>query len=549
MDIEDFEIVKSESSESTSEEEINKPHEEYESNEENYDLKHEKEFKTLILDGFTAIDALCKMYTNVKVFDKFRMREGDPKDFIIELTKKFGDGFYEKYFKYTSGLQRTEIPFIKKNHEIKNVEVSDYKIFSSSDLRKIKVIRERGLFPIVPTLDNFVYHYEPESDYFLIINSVLRQKLREPLVIAEVVENGKKQNVDVVLVRIEKKHYLLVDTTKSYNRIVHRKWSGVVTGTIRYNILQELSMNNSIYSVLSKIVKQISSLVIRTVDSWREVLANIGYASLLEESPDKTPACIKSLLIFGVPYEIIMNYIVYASGRPKTNMPFIEHKRKKETFQGYTILDKHQKQVISTDLKQNRKLSGKFLIPVVRYQKGMSRGAYYRKNSTEKKYVGTFYYFEPDSEYYLECNTLMITSNKMTGYYILTKNSLSSKEAALENIERNFLADPDYIIKTPEGNKKVSELGTAEQIFDKMLIGDKNVLSWNKQMYAEEDEFDQELTQTAFDEEIGVVILISMTGKNRIVSEVLDSRPREVSFNNIFKKPEIIEVAMDTAND
>jgi len=54
------------------------------------------------------------------------------------------------------------------------------------------------------------------------------------------------------------------------------------------------------------------------------------------------------------------------------------------------------------------------LIPIIRYQKGMHGYLTTRKN--DKEWCGTFYYFEPDSEYLLKTPKTLITWNKITAY-------------------------------------------------------------------------------------------------------------------------------------
>lgn len=183
-------------------------------------------------------------------------------------------------------------------------------------------------------------------------------------------------------------------------------------------------------------------------------------------------------------------------------------------------------------------MTGNLLIPVVRYQQGMSRGIYF--SETSKKICGTYYYFEPASDYYLKCSTLFIAVNKMTAYFTLVEGTEREKEAKELSLDIINSAYFDY--KEPTSGKKVKD------IFDQMLVGNEKVLEWNEDMYAKEDKFDQPLCQVAKNKGLEVVILSAMTGTSRVVTEILDTRDRSISFSSIYQKPNILITEADELN-
>ena len=52
-------------------------------------------------------------------------------------------------------------------------------------------------------------------------------------------------------------------------------------------------------------------------------------------------------------------------------------------------------------------------------------------------------------------------------------------------------------------------------------------------LYALEDGFDQPLCELGRDKNLSIIILESMIGSHQVVTEVLDTRPREESFRSL----------------
>jgi len=166
-----------------------------------------------------------------------------------------------------------------------------------------------------------------------------------------------------------------------------------------------------------------------------------------EEDPRDIQYAIDYLKRRGIPQDIIENYVIFPSGRPRTSMRFIPNKNISKfplipkTY--LTLKSDVDKVRISKDWwNKTVTLEQDLFVPVVRYQLGM-RGNLYFDESKESPYCGTFYYFEPSSPYYLRSHKTLITPNKLTAIYHLWKllpgslidlNSLSQVRASIKNI-------------------------------------------------------------------------------------------------------------------
>lgn len=82
---------------------------------------------------------------------------------------------------------------------------------------------------------------------------------------------------------------------------------------------------------------------------------------------------------------------------------------------------------------------------------------------------------------------------------------------------------------------------SGREIFQELiseLSGSKTLSEHVPSLYGLEDTLDQPLCLTAQRQGIDCILLKYMTGKTRIVSEILDMRFREESFKNILYPPE-----------
>jgi hypothetical protein len=211
---------------------------------------------------------------------------------------------------------------------------------------------------------------------------------------------------------------------------------------------------------------------------------------------------------------------------------------------------------------------GQHYIPVVRYSNGMRNGCYFDID-TSHHYLGTFYYWEPESTCYLrmgkkfdyfeskfDCaikmmNRLESENLKDTKLFEklikFTKKILNDVSHALKNLEefitfeknvkRNHNDEDDIqmILYEDLGNLF---MGTQPKYLP-ITLEYKSCLSGDYMkslFYAVEDELDQILAQVLINFGYEVVVLGRMSGMFRVVSEVMDVRSRQISFDNLCWK-------------
>ena len=246
----------------------------------------------------------------------------------------------------------------------------------------------------------------------------------------------------------------------------------------------------------------------------------------------------------------ISSLFVYQSGRPKSIMPFVglipliaqdqietithmfKYKQQDYLIDGSYVSEWDNLQDIGNFQKiippnqfnhmiDKHTWIGKFDIPVVRYQRGMSHGLFLSKQSTnEHKYCGLFYYFEPESIIVNRCHKVLIVPNKTTGVYLLSKSrqlidylydhSLYDEQVSEQEllISRSSEMDQNYLMKN--------------LCLSNMIAGE--YYTHRNCNYALEDFLDQPLCILARQYNYDAIILAYMTGRNRVVTEFLDVR-------------------------
>ncbi len=177
-------------------------------------------------------------------------------------------------------------------------------------------------------------------------------------------------------------------------------------------------------------------------------------------------------------------------------------------------------------------------IPVTRYSAGMSRGLYYSINDDNTKYCGTFYYSEPESTTLLRFNTSLRSFCKLTAACELM-TTLRRQYTSIEP-ELIFRFRPQ-IIKLISGMYRDDMMYTAQEYQDmfrtsnervsgrRMYIGGYDAVD----LYSAEDSLDQRLYLMGRGAGIDVIILTNMIGSHQVVTEVLDTRDRHVSFGSL----------------
>ena len=188
-----------------------------------------------------------------------------------------------------------------------------------------------------------------------------------------------------------------------------------------------------------------------------------------------------------------------------------------------------------------------FLIRVSRYSVGMSRGLYFESNVG--KYCGTFYYYEPDSDVLLNIGhkgEFEMFRNKVEAAISLSKRALKVSSPEFSDvikyslytldgvIERMAKSLPKKILDEPKGDREIADALWA-------YWSGRNTTKWLaynddtyvKEWYALEDPLDQMICTSARLLRLKVLILSNMTGANRLVTEVLDTRSREESVHSL----------------
>lgn len=220
-------------------------------------------------------------------------------------------------------------------------------------------------------------------------------------------------------------------------------------------------------------------------------------------------------------------------------------------------------------------IQNEFYIPVIRYSMGMRQGCYFDPCPKQVKYLGTFYYWEPESNIYLNMGTRFeyfnsklecagFLQNKLLDYQEKT-NSPTDPTSLYEYLDKNIKKIIKDMIETFykyydeesmifEKSIEYGEDAEEEEIED-LLFVDFHKLYCNrlpkylpidlefkskltgeymkKLFYAAEDELDQPLAKTLQFFGYDVVIFGKMAGSYRIVSEVLDVRTREQSLSKL----------------
>lgn len=220
------------------------------------------------------------------------------------------------------------------------------------------------------------------------------------------------------------------------------------------------------------------------------------------------------------------------------------------------------------------KIGESFYVPIVRYSNGMRNGCYFDSKDSDHKYLGTFYYWEPESGCYLnmgkkfeffenkfDCATKMMFKleqhDEITGGEDPNINKLFRR---LEKYTHQILNEVSGMLKKNYEEYHIFEnnvlrdddtTDTIENILHHEIISiyigeetkylpvtkeykSKMTYCYMKSLfYAMEDELDQVLAQVLIFFGYDVVIFGRMAGMYRVVSEVMDIRTREESLKSL----------------
>lgn len=176
-------------------------------------------------------------------------------------------------------------------------------------------------------------------------------------------------------------------------------------------------------------------------------------------------------------------------------------------------------------LRTKKMCTGKHYLPVIRYQ-----SLYYEKLYTTEKFCGTFYFFEPSSEYFLSLGRFLIANNKVDAYLQLTM-MYNETPVILDEIEKDDI-DASLSSVILEREKDASELHPFQRKELTPLYYDETGEYRGKDYLGHYDKLDQAICWLARKSGFNTVILQREPGETRVVTEILDTRPREESFQN-----------------
>lgn len=495
------------------------------------------DFEQLIKKNFTPFQALFKIVPE-SVFHKLHKvvlnsRFSDDTE-AYKLFKKYGLKSIFDYFFYSSGLPRADFSFLSEKEE------ADFSLNIADRTLNPRESREPLLFGIAAYEKELIttYYYEAESEYLLLTANfrIIKDTTGDffdygTVSYYQLIAQEYKVEVLVILevtTEFGLKTIILDIRPDSYQNIYRRARNKITLNNISSLIQSEES--------IPKIVKRLNPLFLVETELWPDDVWRLSYLEEIKnliEHPDNAPEIVDTMRKLGISNRVILEFVVYPSGRPKTTMPFISNIKKLDSIGDYKVLpgDANPEQcwLISPELFDKHITLKKIYIPVVRFQGGMSRGLYF-ENTKEENIHGTYYYFESASQYFLKCRKIFISANKMTAFYILYQDKNK------KNIKKQ-------IVKIMEGSYE-----NPEEVFDNMLNGDKNALEWNSTMYSKEDIIDKPLYNLAITRGYDAIVLTAMTGSTRIVTEVLDVRDRNKSFASLYQKPQITIAKSDSIN-
>lgn len=470
------------------------------------------EFVRLLQQDYSPIDALAVILPHSEIVRKYRITTEITPSIVNSLKNELESqgliALFEKYFLYSSGRPRTELPFLPR------------------PLRETWDVINKTLLNISTYSDKITkYRRETDSDYFLLVDKFLFFTEIEASKY-NLEGYARARNYDVIV--IEDTGLIIDYRPDSHNYIYHRS---TVPCFSRDDVNTAIITRKTESFAFSTVCERLTEIP-KSESMWlSKALRN------LQSDPDLTPEVVETLEGVGVSPDIISQYLIYASGRPRTNMKFIKSIETLpfSAFSEYRVLvgdsNPEENWIISPDLFGKHTKLGRCLIPVVRYQAGMSRGIYTQESA--EQFCGTFYYFEPGSEYFLKCETTYISVNKMTAYVTLAiESGMSYQNAIKKPLE----------ILTEVYSKYYGYEEIVQKTFKEMMIGE---VEYEEDLYAAEDVLDQLLCDLAKSLGIEVLILSGMTGGERLVTEVLDTRTREDSFSHIYKKPTVRITAAD----
>ena len=279
----------------------------------------------------------------------------------------------------------------------------------------------------------------------------------------------------------------------------------------------------------------ISSFYFRPAKDEKYVYANIeGWKQYAQEKA------------YSLPLFLFAPDLLYQSNRPVTNMSMFRQPTSVLYTNTPTPTDAPAGSSSSELSRGIVTTSGDIIqgIPVTRYASGMQVGLYNHDDANEEDFCGTFYYYEPESTTYLTYSTFRVYRNKSKAVIELYKEFGVKLP---HDINESFFNTkvPDDLRMTPLEYAKFfheeyhddyypSVRGYASMTEHAKALPDrKYYMGYNSGGYAEEDIYDQDICKVAALHGINIVIFTHMIGSHQVVTEVLDTRERLSSFDNL----------------
>lgn len=274
----------------------------------------------------------------------------------------------------------------------------------------------------------------------------------------------------------------------------------------------------------------------------RKILSEYRVWSMLTE---------KKILSYGGESLIKYTYPnnLYSSNRIKTTMSLFRTPYSKigvRKDDSITSSNEKYYEIITPIKNVNYTLIGYFCIPVTRYAKNINSGLYYPEGQINRKFCGTFYYYEPESTTFLIGKKILIAETKCSAAMILNLQNLYLPYLSESKINEKWQYGEyreDLIYTSSEAH----QIGLHDYIetykikHGKVLM--KNIeeitqtpiyVGFTSGLYAAEDNFDQPLCLAATKAGYDLLIFTRMVGQYQIVTEVLDVRKRSESWDSLI---------------
>lgn len=265
--------------------------------------------------------------------------------------------------------------------------------------------------------------------------------------------------------------------------------------------------------------------------------------------------------------------LLYSNSRPRTDMTMFRLPRSltlQTLGEGAGRLLPVTRYATGTQSESLGLSRGPRFASLQRSESVVSKGMYFtEKNTEQKEFCGTFYYLESESATYLRYNTSHVSFSKETAFQELKEKyreligSEATEISAVKEHEdmRQFVDKHGYINRgyiaymtgllrkdlryTPSEYNELFMKGLVEADCFQNLIDTREAKFESEEvpiyvggcpalgLYAAEDMLDQPLCILGKILGIDVIILEYTGGSHRIAAEVLDTRHRDTSFQNL----------------